>query len=111
MSNFKKEIKDIVKMATAYDVGNNSLFLSVLDTYIAQKKAIDRLQAAISSEELTIDKEYVKGRKNQYIHPAIKELPRHAEAINKTASQLIDIITKLGQKEGGTDSLMEFIRK
>jgi hypothetical protein len=100
----------LVEMAKEYDVENNALFASTLDTYMIQKKAIDKIKESMDGDDITTTKEYVKGRENVYLHPAIKELPRHADAINKTTSQLLDIIKVFGNKKKNDDELMEFIK-
>ena len=42
-----------------------------------------------------VKKEYAKGRKNVYSHPAISDYNRTIESANKTVVTLIEIITTL----------------
>lgn len=103
-------IDRLIEMSKQYGVHDNALFMSTLETYMIQKKAIDKIRQTMDEDDITTTKEYVKGRENVYLHPAIKELPRHAEALNKTTSQLLDIIKTLGQKPSNVDELMDFIK-
>ena len=105
MTDFQR----LIDMAEEYKVHENALFLCTSDTYIVQKKAIDLINKALDVEELTVEKQYVKnGSKNVYMNPAIKDLPKHADSLNKTATQLLNIIKDLGSKAEKKSRLQEF---
>lgn len=105
------ELDKLMAMAKEYGVDTNALFLSTLDTYMVQRKAVERIKEAMMEDgEITTTKEYVKGRMNVYLHPAVKELPRHADALNKTTTQMLEIIKTLGNKQDKSDPLMDFIK-
>lgn len=106
----RTDLNRLMKMAKEYGVDTNALFLSSLDIYMTQKQAIDMIREVFEVDDVTTTKEYVKGRENVYLHPAIKELPRHTDAINKTTSQLLDIIKVLGYKSNDRDELIDFIK-
>ena len=92
---FDKE--SIMAMAAAYGVADNALFLQTLKNYETIQKSIEGIDQIVNqNDDLTISKEYVKGRENLYLHPAIKELPKQIDASNKTLDKLLDIIEKLG---------------
>lgn len=105
------DLTKLMEMAKNYGVDDNALFVSTLDTYMVQKKAIERIKAAMDEDDITTTKEYVKGRENVYLHPAVKELPRHADALNKTTTQILDIIKTLGEPPKTKDELMEFVKQ
>lgn len=100
----------LMQMAKEYDVNENALFLSTLDAYLTQKMAIDKMKDSMNEDDVTTTKEYIKGRENVYLHPAIKELPRHTDALNKTAALLLEIMKTLGTKVNNKDDLMDFIK-
>jgi hypothetical protein len=103
------DLKKLIRMAKDYGIDKNELFISTAETYAVQKMAIERIKDALGGE-LTVGKQYVKnGSVNQYLHPAIKELPKHSDALNKTAAQMLKIIKELGTKEEKKDKLTEFI--
>lgn len=59
-----------------------------------------------------VSKEYVKGRKNVYTHPAISEYNKTSTAANQTVQTLIKIITTLRADADGEeeDELLAFFR-
>lgn len=99
---FNKE--SILEMAEQYGVSDNALFLQTLKNYETIQKSIEGIDQIVNQkEDLTISKEYVKGRENLYLHPAIKELPKQIDASNKTLDKMLDIIEKLGNKRSEDD--------
>jgi hypothetical protein len=104
-------IKDVIQMANDYGVSDNPLFVQTLKNYETVQKAIEMTNAILDSEDMTISKEYVKGRENLYMHPAIKELPKQIDAANKTVDKLLDIIERLGRKNTTGDELLDYIRR
>lgn len=100
--------ESILAMAQEYGVDTNPLFIQTLKNYKTIQKSIEGIDQIIhANDDLTISKEYVKGRENLYLHPAIKELPKQIDASNKTLDKMLDIIEKLGSPRQ-TDSFVEF---
>ena len=98
----------ILAMAEQYGVADNALFLQTLKNYETIQRSIEGIDAIVNqNDDLTISKEYVKGRENLYLHPAIKELPKQIDASNKTLDKMLDIIEKLGTPKQG-DSFIEY---
>ena len=98
-------------MAADYGVSENPLFVQTLKNYETVQKAIEMTNAILDTDAMTISKEYVKGRENLYMHPAIKELPKQIDAANKTVDKLLDIIERLGKKNTTGDELLDYIRR
>ena len=98
---------ELLKMAKSYGVDKNALFLAAAKQYDLQQKVIEMLKEGIEDGDLTTQKTYLKGEKNDYAAPLVKELPKHSDAANRTAGIILDIIVKLGRKaeddEGGFD--------
>jgi hypothetical protein len=90
---------ELMKMAKSYGVDNNALFLAAAKQYDLQQKVIEMLKEGIEDGDLTTQKTYLKGEKNDYAAPLVKELPKHSDAANRTAGIILDIIVKLGQKQ------------
>lgn len=101
-------LESLIKMAQVYGVDKNSLFMAVLHQYDIQLRVIRQIEKVIGKSEVTVTKEYIKGAENSYLHPAVKDLPKHAEAANKTAALLLDIISKLGNKSA--DEFMDYVK-
>lgn len=89
------------------------IFLTAFDRYRQQLKTLDQLRAEIEAcPEATVEKEYVKGRKNVVINPVISEYNKTSTAANGTAITLLKALKEL-QDETGTkdeDELVEFLR-
>lgn len=102
------DIEEVVKMAAQYGVENNAFFLQALKNYDTIQKAIASIDDSLDEDEMMVTKEYVKGRENLYLNPAIKELPKLSDAANKTMASMIAIIKEFGSiKE--TDEFLDFI--
>ena len=89
---------ELLKMAKSYGVDQNALFLAAAKQYDLQQKVIEMLKEGIEDGDLTTQKTYLKGEKNDYAAPLVKELPKHSDAANRTAQTILDIIVKLGRK-------------
>lgn len=98
MAGKTKTLQELERMAEDYGVQDNALFRAAIGQYALQLRVIDDIKKAIDEDDVTVKKEYVKGRANAYANPAIKELPRHADSANKTASLILDIIKALGRE-------------
>ena len=53
------------------------------------------MENTIKEDGTLVTKEYVKGRKNVYSHPAISDYNRTTDSANKTVSTLMKIIISL----------------
>ena len=100
---------NLMQMAVAYGVDENPLFMAAAHQYQVQQTIIDKIRRELSSEKsFCVEKEYVKNRENTYVHPLIKELPKHSEAANRTAQTMLAIITQLGKEPPAGSKLEEF---
>lgn len=99
MARKTRTLQELERMAEDYGVQDNALFCAAIGQYALQLRVIDDIKKAIDEDDVTVKKEYVKGRANAYANPAIKELPRHADSANKTASLILDIIKELGREK------------
>lgn len=84
--------KEILRIAEQYGVEKNFLFITTFKRYTVQLKVLQDLEKAIDENGATVEKEYVKGRKNLYTNPAIKEYNNAVNSANKTVSTLMSII-------------------
>ncbi len=100
----------LLKMAKEYGVADNALFTTALQQYVTQQKVIAQINEILLEEDsLITKKEYVKNRANVYAHPLIRELPKHSDAANRTASVILDIIKTLGHKKTTGGKLQQLI--
>lgn len=98
MAKIATTYDELLKMARRYGVDQNALFLAAAKQYDLQQKVIALLNEGIEDGDLTTQKTYISGQKNEYAAPLVKELPKHSDAANRTATVILDIIVKLGQK-------------
>lgn len=96
--NINEKAGQILKIAEQYGVEKNFLFITTFKRYTVQLKVLQDLEKAINDNGATVTKEYVKGRKNLYTNPAIKEYNNAVNSANKTVSTLMSIIKTNSEK-------------
>ncbi len=111
--------EEILRIAAQQGVEQNFFFLTTFKRYQVQIKILNDLEKTIKAEGNTVTKEYVKGRKNVYTHPAIGEYNKTSTAANQTVQTLMKIVTTMrnddddlssGGEGGSGDELMDFLR-
>ena len=90
--NIEDKAERILKIAEQYGAEKNFFFITTFKRYNVQLKILKDLELAIDENGATVEKEYVKGRKNLYTNPAIKEYNNAVNSANKTVSTLMNII-------------------
>lgn len=116
--NLNEQAQEILRIASEHGVEQNFFFLTTFKRYQVQIHILNDLEATIKAEGNTVTKEYVKGRKNVYTHPAIGEYNKTSTAANQTVTTLMKIITTMrkddeaaggnGEGEAG-DALLAFL--
>lgn len=105
--SIQKKANQILKIAEQYGVEKNYLFITTFQRYTVQLKVLQDLEEAIAEYGSTVEKEYVKGRKNLYTNPAINEYNKAVNSANKTVSTLMSIIKtnsdKYNEDNGGEE--------
>ena len=94
--NYDDKSTHIMELAEANGVSNNYFFIQTFKNYQFQLEILDKLEHAINDDGILVTKEYVKGRKNVYSHPAISDFNRTVDSSNKTVSTLMKIIKTFG---------------
>ena len=99
-----EQAEEILRKAEAFGVDKNFFFITTFRRYMVQLKILNELETAIKNDGVLVTKEYVKGRKNVYSHPAIQDFNRTTDSANKTVSTLMKIISRFsGDDENGAD--------
>jgi len=88
MKKNDKNVKDLAKgiLAEAIERGfeSDSSFLTSYHLLEVQIEMLDSLEKSFREDGSTITKEYVKGRENVYIHPAVDKYTKTSDsAFNK----------------------------
>ena len=102
--NLQEQAEEILQKAEAFGVDKNFFFITTFKRYMVQLKILNELETAIKNDGVLVTKEYVKGRKNVYSHPAIQDFNRTTDSANKTVSTLMKIISRFsGDDDSGAD--------
>lgn len=111
--NLNKQAQEILEIAQKHGVEQNFFFLTTFKRYQVQLGILNDLEKTINEEGTTVTKEYVKGRKNVYSHPAVADYNRTTDSANKTVSTLMRIITTLRDRndEEAEDPLLNILSK
>ena len=107
-----EQAEEILQKAEAFGVDKNFFFITTFRRYMVQLKILSELESSIKNDGVLVTKEYVKGRKNVYSHPAIQDFNRTTDSANKTVSTLMKIISKFSSDDNSdsdTDPLLQLI--
>lgn len=108
----QEQAEKILEIAKESGVQSNFFFRTTFERYITQLNALKKLKKTIDKEGTLVTKEYVKGRGNLYVNPALSEYNRTSDSANKTVSTLMKIIKQFNVNEDDEeeDPLMKIIR-
>lgn len=105
--SLQEQADKILEEAEKRGVESNFFFVTTFKRYQVQIKVLAELEKTIKSEGPTVEKEYVKGRKNIYTNPAISEYNKTATAANGTVQTLIKILAALDTENNGSSKAGE----
>lgn len=110
-SELKKQANEILQMAKSTGTQGNYFFATTFERYLKQLEIIEKLGKEIKNCNTVVTKEYVKGRENVQIHPAVREYSKNVDSANKTVATLMKIIRTYGGEQGSDemDPLMALI--
>ena len=108
--SMQEQMETIVEAAKNSGAETSTYYLTTLDRYNTQIKIMEKLKEIINVEGPVVEKEYVKGRKNIVINPAITEYNKTATAANNTVQTLMKIVSQFHTQnisivEGDADEL------
>ena len=98
----QEQADKLLELAEQKGVQTNYFFRTTFERYLTQLAILDELKEAIGEHGTTVTKEYVKGRQNIVINPAITEFNKTTTAANNTVQTLIKIIQSLSDERGGS---------
>ena len=93
--SLNEQAQEILRIAEQHGVEQNFFFLTTFKRYQVQIQILNDLEKTIKEDGTLVTKEYVKGRKNVYSHPAIADYNRTTDSANKTVNTLMKIIISL----------------
>lgn len=113
----KKSLDDqaveILRIAEETGVQTNFFFVTTFKRYQVQLSNLGELEKAIKETGTLVTKEYVKGRANIYVNPAVTEYNKTTDSANRTVTTLMKIIKGFAkedeERDSGYDPLMAII--
>ena len=107
--SLQEQANEVLAQAEEKGVQTNFFFVTTFKRYQVQMKILNDLEKEINELGATVSKEYVKGRQNLVVNPAITEYNKTSTAANGTVSTLINIIKTLSNEPDSMDALSEFL--
>lgn len=102
--SLNEQAREILKIAEETGVQTNFFFVTTFKRYQVQLNNLTELESAIRETGTLVTKEYVKGRANIYVNPAVTEYNKTTDSANRTVSTLMKIIKGFAKEDGGRDS-------
>ena len=107
--SLQEQANKILERAQEKGVQSNFFFVTTFKRYQVQMATLTKLEEAIKAYGPTVEKEYVKGRQNLVVNPAITEYNKTSTAANGTVSTLINILKSLTDETAGNIKLQSFL--
>lgn len=105
--DYRARASELLAQAHAKGLEDNVLFKTTYERYCTQVDIMESLKASIEEDGPLVTKEYVKGRGNLYVNPAITEYNRTASAANITVNALLNILKAFpAQEEAGLTTIL-----
>lgn len=95
----QEQAEMILQLAEKKGVSTKYFFKTTFQRYQMQMEILGKLEEAIKENGPTVEKEYVKGRKNLVVNPAITEYNKTSTACNGTLSTLLNVLKSLDSEE------------
>lgn len=94
-----KQAEQIMRIAEENGVQGNFLFTTTFDRYLFLLESLEDLKETIKKEGRQVQKEYIKGEKNSYSSPSVRNYNSTCDLANKTVSTLMKIIKSFNVDE------------
>lgn len=92
--NIQELAKGILEEAKERGFGDDPSFLTSYKMIEVQVDMLDNLEKSFKEDGATITKEYVKGRENIYVHPAIDKYTKISDSCFNKILKLKEMIDK-----------------
>ena len=92
--DLNEQAREILNKAKEKGVEHSFMFITTFKRYQELIVHLSDLEKAIKEDGMMITKEYVKGRQNVYVHPAVAAYNQTARAADTTAQLLLKYIVQ-----------------
>ena len=103
-NSLNEKAQEILKMAEDTGVQTNFFFVTTFKRYQVQLSNLSELEKTIKETGTLVTKEYVKGRANIYVNPAVTEYNKTTDSANRTVTTLMKIIKGFAKEEEERDA-------
>lgn len=90
--SLNEQAQEILRIAEESGVQSNFFFLTTFKRYQVQLNMLNQFKKTMNEQGMLVTKEYVKGRKNLYSSPAVKDYNSTTDSANRTVATLLKII-------------------
>ena len=98
-----EQAQEIIRIAEESGVQSNFFFITTFKRYQVQLNMLTELEKKMKDDGMLVTKEYVKGRKNLYSNPALKEYNATTDSANRTVATLMKIIKNYNVDDTDTE--------
>lgn len=109
--DLEKQASEIKRIAEESGVQGNYFFLTTFERYQVQLQMLEELEKSLNEDGMLVTKEYVKGRKNVYSSPAVKDYNTTTDSANRTVSTLMKIIRNYNVNDASNDDVEDPLLK
>ncbi|UVX33580.1 MAG: hypothetical protein [Bacteriophage sp.] len=102
--NLQEQAVEILRIAEDTGVQTNFFFVTTFKRYQVQLSNLSELEKAIKETGTLVTKEYVKGRANIYVNPAVTEYNKTTDSANRTVTTLMKIIKGFAKEDEERDA-------
>ena len=90
--SYADQAKEILRIASEKGVEHSFMFKTTFNRYVEQIQHLSELQKIIKENGMIVTKEYVKGRENIYMNPAINAYNATCAGADRTAQVIFRCI-------------------
>ena len=98
--DINEQAQEIMRIAEESGVQSNFFFITTFKRYQVQLNMLNELEKKMKDDGMLVTKEYVKGRKNLYSNPALKEYNTTTDSANRTVATLMKILKNYNVNDG-----------
>lgn len=101
--DINEQAQEIMRIAEESGVQSNFFFITTFKRYQVQLTMLNELEKKMKDDGMLVTKEYVKGRKNLYSNPALREYNSTTDCANRTVATLMKILKNYNVNDGTTE--------
>lgn len=98
--DINEQAQEIMRIAEESGVQSNFFFITTFKRYQVQLTMLNELEKKMKDDGMLVTKEYVKGRKNLYSNPALREYNSTTDCANRTVATLMKILKNYNVNDG-----------